>query len=165
MSMGARIVPQHRGTTPAEVGARARRGRRGRGASGCWGWACGRSGPGPGVAAAVAAVAAALLAAPAVAPAATSCSFNEGQLDVELAGANDRAYLTRAPGGEIVVAGDAGEVLCSGGTPHASTTNAIVVFNRPGATDASVWIDGVSRFAPAWARLARTSEPERSRSS
>ena len=98
-----------------------------------------------------AAVAAAVLAAPAAAPAVTSCAFDDdagGALDVELAAAGDVAYLSVAPGGEIIASGAGGQVFCTGGTPTVTTTSAIFVFNRPGATGTIVVIAGASRFGP-----------------
>jgi Ca2+-binding RTX toxin-like protein len=101
---------------------------------------------------AAATVAMALFAAPASAPAATSCDFipTSWRLNVEMSAAGDSAVLSVAPGGEIVVSGGGGKVVCFGvgGPPSVTNTDVIQVFSQPGASSNTVAIVGASRFAP-----------------
>ncbi len=100
----------------------------------------------------------ALLAAPATAPAATTCAFGGGVLEVQLPEIADDAFLSVLDGGEIVVE-DSNPIACAGGTPTVTTTNVISIFNAVGAGENEVLIRGSSRFAPG-ANAAGEGTPE-----
>ena len=74
-----------------------------------------------------------LLAAPAAAPAATTCDFGGGLLEVRLPASGDRATLAVLGTGEIQVSGSDSNVACTGvgGPPSVTNTNVISVYNAP----------------------------------
>ncbi len=91
-----------------------------------------------------------LLAAPAAAPAATTCDFGGGLLEVRLPASGDRATLRVLGTGEIQVSGSDSNVACTGvgGPPSVTNTNVISVYNAPTANSNAVDIVSPSRFAP-----------------
>jgi len=91
-----------------------------------------------------------LLASPAAVPAATTCDFGGGLLEVRLPASNDRAILRVLGTGEIQVSGSDSNVACTGvgGPPSVTNTNVISVYNAPTADTNAVDIVSPSRFAP-----------------
>lgn len=91
-----------------------------------------------------------LLAAPSAAPAATTCDFGGGLLEVQLPASDDRASLVVLGTGEILVSGAVDPVACTGvgGPPSVTNTNVISVSNAPTANGNAVDIIAPSRFAP-----------------
>ena len=91
-----------------------------------------------------------LLAAPAAAPAATTCDFGGGLLEVRLPASGDRAILSVSGTGQIQVSDSDNPVACggAGGPPSVTNTNVISVYNAPTGNGNAVDIVAPSRFAP-----------------
>jgi len=99
--------------------------------------------------AATTAAAAALLVAPAGADAAVSCDFGSGVLDVSLGASGDALAMSLDKGAIRLSSPPSGTALvCTGGAPTASNTNAISVHNSPGMTENVVGIFNANEFAP-----------------
>jgi Ca2+-binding RTX toxin-like protein len=100
------------------------------------------------LAAAVGTAAIAMLAAPAAAPAAVSCNFASGLLDVTLPEPNDNGGVIVAGNGQIAVLRSGIPIGCAGGAPTIANTNDIQVHNVLGATGTGFTIHGPVRFGP-----------------
>jgi Ca2+-binding RTX toxin-like protein len=100
------------------------------------------------LAAAVGTAAIAMLAAPAAAPAAMSCTFASGLLDVTLSEANDNGGVIVAGNGQIGVLRSGIPIGCAGAAPTIANTNDIQAHNVLGATGTWFTIHGPVRFGP-----------------